>query len=145
MLSQRGVKSKTTNQPTYLSSCLSQVCGVVGYCAGTEYTSSAGASYNLDYGRARAYCTCSRCGWGCLHVFILIYPFSPLSLWETVRYRLIYCLKGPLSPKQPTNHLAVYLLGVFSCLCVCGCLGWLGRRGHKLSVSYIAIGGSKVG
>ena len=28
--------------------------------------------------------------------------FSP-SLWETARYRLKYCLKGPLNPKQPTN------------------------------------------
>ena len=27
----------------------------------------------------------------------------PLSLWETARYRLKYCLKGPLNPKQPTN------------------------------------------
>ena len=26
------------------------------------------------------------------------------SLWETVRYRLKYCLKGPLNPKQPTNQ-----------------------------------------
>ena len=28
--------------------------------------------------------------------------FSPLSpsLWETARYRLKYCLKGPLNPKQ---------------------------------------------
>ena len=26
-------------------------------------TSSAGASYNLDDSRARAYCACSRCGW----------------------------------------------------------------------------------
>ena len=40
-------------------------------------------------------------------VFILIYPFSPLSpsLWETARYRLKYCLKGPLNPKQSTNQL----------------------------------------
>ena len=31
--------------------------------------------------------------------------FSPLSpsLWETVRYRLKYCLKGPLNPKQPNQ------------------------------------------
>ena len=45
-------------------------------------------------------------GGGCLNMFILIYPFSPLSpsLWETARYRLKYCLKGPLSPKQPTNQ-----------------------------------------
>ena len=32
-----------------------------------------------------------------LDIFTLIYIFSPLSpsLWETVRYRLKYCLKGP--------------------------------------------------
>ena len=60
----------------------------------------------LDYSRARAYCACSRCRWGLFgHVFSLC-PFSPLSpsLWETVRYRLKYCLKGPLNPKQPTNQ-----------------------------------------
>ena len=47
------------------------------------------------------------CGGGrCLAIFTLLYPFSPLSpsLWETVRYRLKYCLKGPLNPKQPTNQ-----------------------------------------
>ena len=46
-------------------------------------------------------------GGGCLDVFTLIYPFFPLSpsLWETVRYRLKYCLKGPLNPKQPTNQI----------------------------------------
>ena len=45
-------------------------------------------------------------GGGCLDIFTLIYPFSPPSpsLWETARYRLKYCLKGPLNPKQPTNH-----------------------------------------
>ena len=45
-------------------------------------------------------------GGGCLDIFILIYPFSSLSpsLWETARYRLKYCLKGPLNPKQPTNQ-----------------------------------------
>ena len=65
-----------------------------------------GRPSNLDYSRARAYCACSRCGWGCLDMFSLIYLFSFLSpsLWETARYRLKYCLKGPLSPKQPTNH-----------------------------------------
>ena len=45
-------------------------------------------------------------GWGLfLDIFTLIYPFSPLSpsLWETARYRLKYCLKGPLNPKT-TNH-----------------------------------------
>ena len=45
-------------------------------------------------------------GGGCLDIFTLHYPFSPLSLslWETARYRLKYCLKGPLNPKQPTNQ-----------------------------------------
>ena len=45
-------------------------------------------------------------GGGCLDIFTLINPFSPLSptLRETARYRLKYCLKGPLNPKQPTNH-----------------------------------------
>ena len=46
-------------------------------------------------------------GGGCLDIFTLIYHYSPLSpsLWETARYRLKYCLKGPLNPKQPTNWL----------------------------------------
>ena len=40
-------------------------------------------------------------GEGCLDIFSLVYPFSFLSpsLWEAARYRLEYCLKGPLSPK----------------------------------------------
>ena len=43
---------------------------------------------------------------GCLDIFTLVYPFSPLSpfLWETAQYRLKYCLKGLLNPKQPTNQ-----------------------------------------
>ena len=47
-------------------------------------------------------------GGGCLDIFSLIDHFSFLSpsLWETARYRLKYCLKGPLSPKQPTNQSA---------------------------------------
>ena len=49
-------------------------------------------------------------GGGCLDIFTLIYPFSYLSpsLWETARYRLKYCLKGPLNPKQPTNQPYAY-------------------------------------
>ena len=75
-------------------------------------------------------------GGGCLDIFTLLYHFyflspflletaryrlkyclkGPLnqkqqtnqSLWETARYRLKYCLKGPLSPKQPTNHLLIW-------------------------------------
>ena len=33
----------------------------------------------LRYSRARAYYTCSRCGWGCLDIFSLVYHFSSLS------------------------------------------------------------------
>ena len=53
-------------------------------------------------------------GGGCLDIFTLIYPFSPLSpsLWETARYRLKYCLKGPLNPKQPTNQHLNYPINV---------------------------------
>ena len=70
------------------------------------YSSSAGASYNIDNRRGKAYCVCSRCGWGLFGHFTLIYPFSSLSpsLWETARYRLKYCLKGPLNPK-PTKQM----------------------------------------
>ena len=65
-----------------------------------------GRPSNLADSRARAYCACSGCGWGRLDIFTLIYLFSPLSpsLWETARYRLKYCLKGPLNPKQSTNQ-----------------------------------------
>ena len=44
-------------------------------------------------------------GGGCLDFFSLIFSFLSPSLWETARYRLKYCLKGPLSPKQPTNQI----------------------------------------
>ena len=45
-------------------------------------------------------------GGDCLDIFTLVYLYSSLSpsLWEKARYRLKYCLKGPLSPKQPTNQ-----------------------------------------
>ena len=44
-------------------------------------------------------------GAGCLDIFYLVYHFSFLtpSLWEAARYRLKYCLKGPVTPNQPTN------------------------------------------
>ena len=50
-------------------------------------------------------------GGGCLDIYTLIYPFFPPSpsLWETARYRLKYCLKGPLNPKQPTKYYMLYL------------------------------------
>ena len=52
-------------------------------------------------------------GGGCLDIFTLFYPFFPLSpsLWETARYRLKYCLKGPLNP-NPTNNQLYLLLPI---------------------------------
>ena len=65
-----------------------------------------GRPINLDNNWARAYCACSRCRWGGLDIFlssVVSLSFSPY-LWEKARYRLKYCHKGPLSPKQPTNQ-----------------------------------------
>ena len=45
-------------------------------------------------------------GGGCLDIFTLVCPFFPLSpsFWETARYRLKDCLKGPLNQRQLTNQ-----------------------------------------
>ena len=53
-------------------------------------------------------------GGGCLGLFILVYLFSSLSppLWETARYRLKYCLKGPLNPKQLINQPTLLLIWI---------------------------------
>ena len=65
-----------------------------------------GRPTNLDYSKARAYCVCSGCGLGLFGHFSLVCHFSFLSpsLWEMARYRLKYCLKGPLSPNQPATQ-----------------------------------------
>ena len=53
-------------------------------------------------------------GGGGLDIFTLIYPFSSFSLsLETARYRLKYCLKGPLNPKQPTNQNSLNVYKTF--------------------------------
>ena len=44
----------------------------------------------------------------CLDICIFLYPFSLSAyLWETVRYRLKYYLKGPLNQKQTNKNLVV--------------------------------------
>ena len=44
-----------------------------------------GRSTNLDMSRARAFCACSGCGWGCLDIFVsrlsFLFSFS-LSLGD---------------------------------------------------------------
>ena len=69
---------------------------MVGWCDGAGLTSSIGASYNLDIVEQGPAALAVGAGGGCLDIFTPIYPFSPVSpsLWETVRYRLKYCLKG---------------------------------------------------
>ena len=39
-----------------------------------------GRPTDLDYSKARVYCVCSRCGWGCLDIFSLVYRFCLLSV-----------------------------------------------------------------
>ena len=48
-------------------------------------------------------------GGGCLDIFTLLCPFFPLSpsLWEMARYRLKFCLKGPLNPPTNLNLYAI--------------------------------------
>ena len=50
-----------------------------------------GRPTNLDDSRARACCAYSRCAWGCLDIFSLIYNLTFLSpsLWETVGWLVV--------------------------------------------------------
>ena len=61
----------------------------------------------LDYSRAKAYCTCSRCRWELYRFFVSrlsVHISVSLSLWETARYRLEYCLKRTYAiNNQQTN------------------------------------------
>ena len=65
-----------------------------------------GRSTNLDNSRISANCACGKYGWGLFGLFFsrLSFFLFFLSLWETARYRLEYCLKGLLNPKQSTNQ-----------------------------------------
>ena len=58
---------------------------------GDGYLSVPGRPVSLDNGRARAYCACSRCGWGLFGFFFVFFfvlffvayhfSFPPPSLW----------------------------------------------------------------
>ena len=50
----------------------------------------------LENSRARAYCFCGGCGGRCFDIFLSSVFFLSSVLWETARYRLIYCVEGPL-------------------------------------------------
>ena len=66
-------------------------------------------------------------GGRCLDIFTLLCPFSPHSpsLWETARYRLKYCLKGPLNSKHQTNkfYTSVTLSHLTLTPSLVGCFG----------------------
>ena len=74
-------------------------------------------STTLGNSRTRAYRACSRCGCGLFgHFFYRLF----LPHRETARYRLKYCLKGPLNSKQPTNRiLPLHVNGAHSRSCDC--------------------------
>ena len=73
----------------------------MGWCGGPGLTSSTGASYNLNIVGQGPIALAVGAGGGCLDILTFLCLFSSLSpsLWETARYRLKYCLKGPLNPK----------------------------------------------
>ena len=54
---------------------------------------------NLDNSSARAYCGCSRCGYGLYGLFFSSLSFFFLPLWERARYGMKYCLKRAVKPK----------------------------------------------
>ena len=67
-----------------------------------------GRPTSLDKGRARAYCTCSRCGWGLFGHF-----YSHLSFLSSFSLSLgddpiqtEYCLKGSISAN--TTNQPIY-------------------------------------
>ena len=57
-----------------------------------------GRPANLDFSRTRAYCTCSRCGWGCLDIF-----FSRLSLLSSFS---LFLGDGPIKTGIPSQRAA---------------------------------------
>ena len=60
---------------------------------------------NLDNSMARAYCACSRCGWGLYGHFFSHLSSFPFSVSFCLGNGPKYCLKRPLSPTWTTNHL----------------------------------------
>ena len=64
-----------------------------------------GRPASLDNSRARAYCVAVGAGRVVWTFFLSsIFSLFCLPLLETARYRLKYCLKGPLNPKQPADQ-----------------------------------------
>ena len=132
--------------------------GVVGWCDRTRGGGGAGGAMVLGElkvpGRPTIWITVGQgpnvlavgAGGGCLDIFTLIYPFSPLSpsLWGTARYRLKYCLKGPLNPNNQPTKIVLGKVPVpgrptyfdyswARAYCTCSRCGW-GLFGHFYSL-----------
>ena len=64
----------------------------------------------LDNTRARAYCACSRCGWGCLDIFLssIFSLLSPSLKDRPVKTEMLS--QRAFKPKHPTNQSIIVLL-----------------------------------
>ena len=69
-----------------------------GWCDGAEYF-----QYQWLIVGQEPFANAVGAGGGCLDIFSRL-SFVFLHLLEAARYRLKYCLKGPLNLKQPTNQ-----------------------------------------
>ena len=111
------VKQQYNNNYYFGVSCTDSLCKLCG----NKVSNSCVKKLDLDI-LVLQYQGCS-----CLDIFTLtcIYHFSSLSpsLWETARYRLKCCLKGPLNPKQPTNQPTsiadIFLYFIIHSFCLC--------------------------
>ena len=75
---------------------------------------------NLDYSRARVYCTCSRCGWGLFgHFFSCLSSLLFLTLWETARYRLNEILSQRAVKPKTTNQPNLVVSGMRTPVYIC--------------------------
>ena len=94
------VHQQSLNNITHYIAILNIMPSCPGWSGGAKVLgklSVPGRPTDLDNRRARAYWACSRCEWGLFWTVFLLSIFSDffLPLWETVLYRLKYCLKGP--------------------------------------------------
>ena len=78
-----------------------------------------GRPTNLDYSRARAYCACSRCGWGLFGHFFshLSFLFSlSLSLGDGPIQTGILSQRA-VKPKSTTNQILQYV-NMYTVMCL---------------------------
>ena len=56
---------------------------------------------------------------GYLDIFYSYLSFLSPSLWETARYRLKYCLKGPLNPEATNQQTNLFGKGLLTRFIIC--------------------------